>query len=69
MEALTVILNKHNAQAPHDERKRRQSQKLWLYLGSVAGLLSLGWLIVAFKSGAFIGDDSRYAVSPGDFNT
>ena len=41
--------------------------KHWVFSGLVAGLLSLGWLVLAFKSGAFIRNDSRYAVSLGDF--
>lgn len=44
-----------------------QLGKLWASLGCIVGLLSLGWLVLAFKSGTFIRDDSRYAVSPGDF--
>lgn len=62
-----MILKTRDAQEPHGERKLMQSGKLWVSLGSIAGLLSLGWLVLAFKSGAFIRDDSRYAVSPGDF--
>ena len=61
-----MILSDRKMQA-HHKRKRMPSQKLRLYLGCVAGLLALGGLVLAFKSGAFIGDDSRYAVSPGDF--
>ncbi len=34
---------------------------------SVIGVLALGWLILAYLSGTFIPDDSRYAVAPGDF--
>lgn len=62
-----ILPQAQRAGAPHDERKRMQSRKLWVSLGSIAGLLSLAWLVLAFKSGTFIRDDSRYAVSPGDF--
>ena len=34
---------------------------------SIIGVLVLGWLILAYKSGTFIADDTRYAVTPGDF--
>jgi pimeloyl-ACP methyl ester carboxylesterase len=40
---------------------------LWKLAASIIGVLVLGWLILAYKSGTFIPDDSRYAVAPGDF--
>lgn len=67
MEAVTVIFGKRKAKTPHDEHKRMQSSKRWVSLGFIACILSFGWLVLAFKSGTFIRDDSRYAVSPGDF--
>lgn len=62
-----MILNNRKAQASHDHRKQTRSRKFWVSLSSVAGFLSLGWFVLAFKSGAYIPADSRYAVSPGDF--
>ena len=47
--------------------KQTRSEKLWVFLGSLAGLISIGWLVLAVKSGTFLRDDSRYAVSPGEF--
>jgi pimeloyl-ACP methyl ester carboxylesterase len=40
---------------------------LWKVAASVIGVCVLGWLILAYLSGTFIRDDSRYAVAPGDF--
>ena len=40
---------------------------LWKIAASVIGVLVVGWLIVAYQSGTFIPDDSRYAVAPGKF--
>lgn len=40
---------------------------LWKIAASVIGVLVLGWLTLAYASGTFIPDDSRYAVVPGDF--
>lgn len=45
------------------------SAKLWISLGSIGAFLTLGWLMLAAKSGAFIRNNSRYVVSPGDFTT
>ena len=53
--------------ALREQIKRTHSRKLWVFLGSIAGFLSLGWLVLAAQSGAFIRDDSRYAVAPGEF--
>ncbi len=61
-----MILSNRKAQAPRDPRKQTRSRKLWASLGSVAGFLSFGWFVLAFTSGAFIRDDSRYAVPPDD---
>ncbi len=41
---------------------------LWKIAASVIGVLVLGWLILAYESGTFIPDDSRYAVVPGDIH-
>jgi pimeloyl-ACP methyl ester carboxylesterase len=40
---------------------------LWKIAASIIGVLVLGWLILAYESGTFIPDDTRYAVAPGDF--
>ncbi|HEV2098589.1 MAG TPA: alpha/beta hydrolase [Stellaceae bacterium] len=40
---------------------------LWKIAASFIGVLAVGWLILAFLSGTFIPDDSRYAVAPGEF--
>lgn len=40
---------------------------LWKIAALAIGVPVLGWLILAYESGAFIPDDSRYAVAPGDF--
>lgn len=40
---------------------------LWKIASSAIFVLALGWLILAYESGTFIPDDSRYAVAPGDF--
>ena len=61
------MLSNRKAQAPRGQRKLTSSRKLGVSLGSVAGFLCLSWFVLAFKSGTFIRDDSRYAVSPGDF--
>ena len=53
--------------ALREQVKLTHSRKLWVFLGSIAGFLLLGWLVLAAKSGAFIRDGSRYAVVPGDF--
>jgi 2-hydroxymuconate-semialdehyde hydrolase len=62
-----MILSNRKAQAPRDPRKQTRLRKLWVSLSSVAGFLSLGWFVLAFKSGAFIRAESTYAVSPGNF--
>lgn len=54
-------------QVPQERVKRKHLAKFWVCLGSIAGLLSLGWLVLAAKSGAFVHDDSRWAVAPGEF--
>lgn len=39
----------------------------WKIAASIIGAVILGWLFLAYESGTFIPDDSRYAVAPGDF--
>jgi len=51
MKAITVVLSNRKGQAPHDGRKRMQSRKVWVPLGFIAGLLSLGWFVLALGSG------------------
>lgn len=62
-----MIHGNRTAQALHDQVKRTHSRMPWVFLSSIAGFLCLGWLVLATKSGAFIRDDSRYAVTPGEF--
>lgn len=61
------ITARRTPQAPHGQGEPMPSGKLWISLGSIGSSLILGWLALAAKSGAFIRNNSRYAVSPGDF--
>jgi pimeloyl-ACP methyl ester carboxylesterase len=40
---------------------------LWKIVASITGVLLVGWGLLAWESGSFIPDDTRYAVVPGDF--
>src|SRR4030095_14358434 len=41
--------------------------KTTIVIAIIVGLLSATWLGIAYKSGAFIPHDARYAVEPGEF--
>jgi pimeloyl-ACP methyl ester carboxylesterase len=40
---------------------------LWTAIAVVATLVTLAWVMLAYKSGTFIPDDARYAIAPGEF--
>jgi pimeloyl-ACP methyl ester carboxylesterase/uncharacterized membrane protein len=66
-EAVSSIKGNQGARTPHGRRKRTLFRKLWMALATIAGFMLLGWVALAFESGAFIREDSIYAVAPGDF--
>ena len=66
-EAVSSIKDNRGVRTPHGQRKRTRFRKLWMALAMTVGLLLLAWVVLAFESGAFIREDARYAVVPGDF--
>lgn len=66
-EAVSSIKDNQRGRAPHGQRKVTRSRKLRMALASIACFMFLGWVALAFESGAFIHQDSIYAVAPEDF--
>ena len=66
-EAVSAIKVNQGTRAPDGQRKRTRFRKLWMTLATILGLMVLAWVALAFESGAFIREDSSYAVAPGDF--